>query len=90
MAEFKTIANEHVRMCKFYDVCNSCPLNREEITGCSAWVLRHPEEAESIIKKWSIEHPIVTNRMKFREVFGMDLVITGNTNEWLDQEYKEK
>lgn len=92
MAEFQTVMREFQRLCSKRE-CGSCPVgNRvfnERASYCCVWVKNYPEEAESIIMQWAKENPFKTNRDKFREVFGMDLVITGNTNEWLDQEYKE-
>ena len=91
MAEFHKVMSEYRRLCEGRR-CVSCPIMEEvekaKENYCSAWVTNHPEEAEHVIMQWAKENPIKTNRMKFREVFGMDLVLMGNTNEWLDQEYK--
>lgn len=91
MAEFKTVMREYRRLCKGRR-CEDCPIwekvDKDAETFCSAWVTNHFEEAEHIIMQWAKENPLMTNRMKFREVFGMDLVITENNAEWLDQEYK--
>lgn len=32
----------------------------------------HVYEAIEVVEKWAKEHPIVTNAMKFKEVFGVD------------------
>ena len=41
--------------------------------------------------QWAAEHPTKTNGMKFREVFGEDMIaMLKNTplGDWLDAEYK--
>ena len=97
MAEFQTVMHEFRRLCKGRR-CADCPI-REKVTKdieiyCSAWVKNNSKEAESIIMKWASEHPITTNRMKFREVFGEDMMamLTGEhapLGDWLDAEYKK-
>ena len=56
-------------------------------------MLAHPEETEEIIMRWSEEHPIITNRNKFEEVFGFNIATIFEVNsdnvKWLDEEYKE-
>ena len=43
--------------------------------------------------RWSEEHPIITNRKKFEEVFGFNIATIFEVNsdnvKWLDEEYKE-
>lgn len=42
--------------------------------------------------QWSKEHPVVTNAMKFKEVFGYDFQDAFGAlgcSEWLDDEYKK-
>lgn len=73
MAEFKTVVAEWDRMCEFSIDCSACPLlEKQKGEGCRSWALRNPEEAEKIVIKWSKENPILTNRIKFKEVFGKD------------------
>lgn len=95
MAEFQTVMSEFRRLCK-RGKCDSCPI-REKVNEdmgiyCSVWVKNHSEEAEPIIMKWAAEHPIMTNRMRFSEVFGFDLDMLYSVSEatikWLDAEYK--
>ncbi len=64
----------------------------------------HPVEVERIVMKWARENPLVTNGMKFREVFGINLdsieVVCRDgegkvshhqdVSAWLDKEYKGK
>ena len=95
MAEFKKIAKASKRMCDFYKACEECPINK--IRGnaiCMSWIMLNPEETEPIIMQWASEHPIMTNRKKFEEVFGFDLlkriVISEHDKEWFDSEYNNE
>lgn len=88
MAEFKTVIREFNRMCENTE-CDNCMLKSKD-TACETCVTntKHSEEVETIVMQWAAAHPIKTNRMKFREVFGKDIVITGGDDSWLDEEYK--
>lgn len=93
MAEFTKVANEYQRMCDNTG-CVTCPINAErDGVACGYWILRNPEKTEGIVMKWSIDHPIKTNKMKFKEVFGFDYTdefcATYRETEWLNAEYKE-
>lgn len=96
MAEFQKVIKERKRMCGRYKICDGCPIKAETLDKgdvCLTWIMRKPEEAEHIIMKWAAEHPIKTNGMKFREVFGEDMMamLTGEhapLDDWLDAEYK--
>ena len=96
MSEFKRVMREKARMCKQIGVCNKCPLSVSSNKAnmfCDTFMRERPEEADSIIMQWSKEHPVVTNAMKFKEVFGYDLqdaFVALGCSEWLDEEYKEK
>ena len=62
----KEFVRETKRMCNTYSLsCDHCPLDS---AGCAADELN--EDTVDIVEQWSINHPIVTNRMKFEEVFG--------------------
>ena len=94
MAEFQKVAKARKRMCDSYETCsNGCPVGKM-LNGiiCSSWMLEHPVLAETAIMKWDAEHPIMTNRMRFSEVFGFDLDMLYSVSEatikWLDAEYK--
>ena len=94
MAEFQKIAKASKRMCNFYEVCEECPINK--IRGnaiCMSWIMLNPEKTEPIILKWASEHPIITNRMKFKDVFGFEFTDrvpeSQYHREWLDKEYEE-
>lgn len=76
--EFKEFAKQYFRMCKTYTYCGDCPLYllRQNIypqSVCRRMCFENPEESERVVQKWAYEHPIVTNMMKFREVFGRDI-----------------
>lgn len=78
--ELNEFCKQYKRMCDFYGgFCKerSCPLfeikKNDRHNNCLLCCFEHPEEAEIIIRKWVDEHPIITNRMKFKEVFGYDI-----------------
>ena len=91
MAEYQEVIKQFKRMCRsFSNSCDRCPIkNHREIFHCWRWISEEPELAEEIIMNWAKENPSVTNRDKFKEVFGMDLVVTVDSK-WLDEEYKKK
>ncbi len=86
------------RLCKSYDECDKCPMFRNGIQinepiACRYWAtLVDPKTAEEVILRWGKEHPIKTNGMKFREVFGQPyehlFEADGFIKQWLSQEYK--
>lgn len=50
--------------------CSSCPFDGKTCnTGAPNF---HAYEAIEIVEKWAKEHPIVTNAMRFKEVFGIE------------------
>ena len=85
------VIKERKRMCESYGgFCKGCPL--EFAVSCHNWMLVHPEETEEIIMRWSKEHPVMTNAMKFKEVFGYDFQDAFGAlwcSEWLDDEYEK-
>ena len=93
---------EWKRMCKsFGERCGDCPLwiNHADF-WCNHILDAMPEEdAEkivSIVSEWSKEHPIVTNEMKVREVFGDNAANSilalhpSDIKRWLAKPYKER
>ena len=58
-------------MCRNYLGCKEdCPLRKKTGTyGCGDFVVSNPSEAVEIVEEWSKKHPIITNAMKFKEVF---------------------
>lgn len=95
MAEFQMVMRGLGRLCKGR-ICEDCPLwekvDKSEVPYCSVWIINHPEEAEPIIMDWAKKNPLMTNRMKFREVFGFEftdrVAESRYHREWLDAEYE--
>ena len=67
---------ETQRMCNSYQECTDCPLKElASFSGrptCKSAVLNECEKAIFAVDVWSKEHPIITNAMKFKEVFGFN------------------
>lgn len=96
MAEFQEIIKERKRMCSCFSSCVHCPLGKAQdgtVSSCRDWTFSNPAEAEQIIMKWSVEHPIMTNRKKFEELFGFTFSEKFSDMcdfaDWLDEEYQE-
>ena len=83
------------KMCREYvDTCTDCPLsgaNNRYSIACSEFEIKYPEDAIQIVSDWEKEHPLITNRIKFKEVFGITLTeaLEQGTNNWLNQEYEK-
>lgn len=91
MAEFQMVMQELQRMCNSCKTCRQCRINDIRNDECDVWIARNPKEAEQIIMQWAAEHPTKTNGMKFREVFGEDMIAMLKytpLGDWLDAEYK--
>ena len=93
MAEFQRVAKERERMCETSKGCKECPLHYlTEGNFCGTKILNHAEESERVIMKWASEHPIKTNRQKFKDVFGFEftdrVAESQYHREWLDAEYE--
>ena len=87
MAEFKTVMREFQRLCSERR-CGNCPVGKRVFNErasywsyCCVWIKNHPEEAEPIIMRWAKENPVKTNRGKFKEVFGCEIVTTHESHE---------
>ncbi len=95
MAEFQKVIKERSRMCSCFSSCVDCPLAKAQKGNviCRDWAFTHPAETERVVMKWSEEHPILTNRRKFEEVFGFNIATMFEVNcrnaDWLDAEYQE-
>ena len=92
------------RMCReYYDDCMGCPFNHP---SCVEIEINNPRKAEEIMTLWANDHPLITNGMKFKEMFGFIPYIKpcpwGDTNtnpefnsklantEWWEAEYNER
>lgn len=90
---------EKKRMCELYDECQPCPVYDKrsepqyESYSCDQFVSCFPEKAVKIVEKWSKEHPIMTNKIKFEEVFGKTCDESGELvlarPSWWEAEYIE-
>ena len=62
---------EYNRMCKSYGHdCGECGIDKmRNGDGCTSIIHAHPEEAVSIVGKWSAEHPIKTRQSEFLKMF---------------------
>ena len=96
MAEFITVMREYNRMCNSDMGCDNCQVsasNNGTGASCYHFIRKSPEKAERIIMSWASEHPILTNRKKFEEVFGFALdercAMPITILDWLDEEYRE-
>lgn len=70
--EIKKFLAEHDRMCKTFPYnCEGCPIHARKTDGrpCIEWVGYYLEEAESIVEKWSMEHPVLTRLEKLKKAF---------------------
>lgn len=88
------------RMCSSYKECTDCPLKElASFSGyptCSVAMVNECEKAISAVDAWSKEHPLVTNEMKLREVFGDNAANSilalhpSDIKRWLAEPYKER
>lgn len=62
---------EYERMCRSYGFdCGECEINKmRNGDGCTSIINKYPEEAVSIVEKWSKEHPIKTRKSEFLKMF---------------------
>lgn len=85
---------ETKRMCCSYLECTDCPLKElasfSGYPNCRSAMLNECEKAISAVDAWSKEHPIITNAMKFEEVFcpGSYCMINRADQFW-NEPYKE-
>lgn len=62
---------EYYRLCHSYMSCSECIFKQNAPTrGCHDYIQHYPEKSAQIVEKWSHEHPVMTNAMKFEEIFG--------------------
>lgn len=88
------------RMCGKYkaDGCKRCPLRPApaygdyEYVSCGQFMDKDPEKVTYIVSEWSLANPILTNAMKFEQVFGSVKPIAKLLNEspyYWNMEYDE-
>lgn len=82
--------SEMSRMCNTY-ACQECPLYHMRCQGHME--LEDRLKVLRIVEEWGKEHPPLTNKKKFEEVFGFPISAIRDvrylSQEWLDAEYKE-
>ena len=87
------------RMCKSYPDCKDCPLINSPCGSIRCLEGRSDAEMRceiKVVEQWSKEHPLVTNEMKVREVFGDNAVNSilvlppSDIKRWLAEPYKER
>ena len=91
---------ETQRMCNSYQECTDCPLKElASFSGqptCKSAMLNECEKAIFAVDVWSRTHPLVTNEMKLREVFGDNAANSilalhpSDIKRWLAEPYKER
>ena len=89
---------EYNRMCTMYKGCRGCPLEMDRCVGCDVDEFSEKQIINIIdkTKQWSKEHPLVTNEMKFRELFGDNAANSilalhpSDIKRWLAEPYKER
>ena len=72
MAEFEKVMKDRKRMCH-ETMCKNCPLNvsnNGKHEECCVFLKEYATEAEQIIEEWAYKNSVMTNEMKFKEVFG--------------------
>ena len=86
----KKFIKEYQRMCRSYlDCYGGCPAHTIN-DGCHLKFVQ--EELVDVVEQWSMTHPVVTNRMKFEEVFGEDVLSDREKllGWWWDEPYKSE
>lgn len=82
------------RMCEAHDgTCRNCPGDQTPNGSCRLRILNQigvSVDEIYAVKKWSEEHPFISNKQKVIEVFGEDasLILGGMSEAWADREYK--
>ena len=86
---------EKDRMCKFYGgKCEGCPFEENEqgihhVLCAFKLDMWEPEDYVGCVNDWSIEHPVLTNGMKFEKVFGIPPYNLNEDSRWWYIPYKE-
>lgn len=94
--------SEWRRMCKSnMGTCEKCTLRKNGVSNICASIIEDTcecdlEDTVHCVTEWSKEHPMVTNEMKVREVFGDSAVNSilvlppSDIKRWLAQPYEER
>jgi len=89
---------EYSRMCNTSIRCQGCPLSERPCLSAALSTVTDDniKTIVSSVEWWSKEHPLVTNEMKIREVFGDNAVNSilvlppSDIKRWLAEPYKER
>ena len=91
---------ETQRMCSSYRECTDCSLKSLAsfygYPSCRAAMFNECEKAIFAVDAWSKAHPLVTNEMKFCEIFGDNAansilaLYPSDIKRWLAEPYKER
>lgn len=82
--EFKEFSKALKRMCRSLDCkdCHMTTINKNDtLISCYTIAMNNPEVADEIVSKWASEHPLKTNAMKIKEVFGTDIKVYSLTSD---------
>jgi len=94
--------SEWRRMCKSQiGACKECSLRKHGVNNICSNIIEATCETDLVdtihfVTEWSKEHPLVTNEMKVREVFGDNAVNSilvlppSDIKRWLAEPYKER
>ena len=94
--------SEWRRMCKSHiGACAGCPLKEHGVRNICSNIIEKTCEGDlkdvvHFVTEWSEAHPLVTNEMKVREVFGDNAVNSilvlppSDIKRWLAEPYKER
>ena len=88
---------EYSRMCSTSIRCQGCPLSEKPCLSAALSTVTDDniKTIVSSVEWWSKENPLVTNKMKIREVFGDEAIYAISSpnvqdlKNWLDEPYKE-
>ena len=75
--EFQEFVKQRKRMCKSIHNVRDCPLAMYGCSYCIEDCFENTQRAEEIVSKWAAEHPVMTNRQKAEEIFGVKLNTKG-------------
>ena len=78
---------EKGRMCGSFTLCQGCEIDdevRQTFGSCNDFICKFPENAVSIVEKWSSEHPPKTRQSEFLKMFPNARILYINDNKVID------
>lgn len=98
--DFLLVMNESKRMCDFYKKydCTTCPFYDSDGAFCyrSDSLIYVYNNFYNDVMMWSREHPIITNEIRLKEMFGKKIGDFSDDKgvflptKWLEKEYKRE